>query len=108
MTNRINDLGGSAAAREWEARSGAFVNDTAPGMDGSVLGVNTVPASTEVTSQQFALTNRQRGRGRSLIVAALGGGLFALSLFLRGRARTRRAPRFGSFLFPKRRSLFAR
>lgn len=109
MNNGINDLGGGHAAREYDPRSGAFVDDTATGVDGSVLGAETVPERREATSQPSGLSTRLGGRGRSILAAAIGGGILALGLFLRGRARAREASMLARLLNRKRprRSLFA-
>lgn len=104
MTNGINDFGGGHAAVELDPRTGAFVNDTAPGTDGSVLGFDTTPEWADNSSSRYALSDRLRGRGRTILVAAIGGGLLALSLFLRGRSRSRRAAILDRVLL--RRSLF--
>jgi hypothetical protein len=107
MTNGITDLGGGHAPRELDASSGAFVNDTAPGVDGSTLGIHTVPASFEATGQRFALSERLRGRGPGLFAAALAGGLLALGWTLfGGRRRTRGSRTFAGFALggrPRRR-----
>ena len=70
-------------AYELDARSGAFVNDTLPGVDGSVLGANTVPEPSDETGRRsYALsTTAVRGlRGRGAWGAAVGGGLLALGV----------------------------
>jgi hypothetical protein len=99
MTQAIDDL---RAMPELDASSGAFVNDTAPGVDGSVLGVNTVPASAEedTAGQRYALTTGPRSRG--LLAAAIGGGLLALIVaFVGGGLRPRRG------FWPRRSRTFA-
>lgn len=67
---------------ELDARSGAFVNDTLPGIDGSVLGANSVPVPTDDADRaserrSYALTTTG---GRGVWGAALGGGLLALGV----------------------------
>jgi hypothetical protein len=111
MTNGITDLGGGHAPRELDASSGAFVNDTAPGVGGSTLGTNTVPASSEATGRRYALSERLPEQGRGIFAAALAGGLLALCwTLLGGRRRTRGSRRFAGFVFGSRprRRWFAR
>jgi hypothetical protein len=115
MTTGMNDVGGGHAARELDASSGAFVNDTAPGVDGSVLGVNTVPATADEESGQssrlsYTIANRVRGRGRSILLFAISGGLLALGSVLSRRLWTPRPRRFAGFALRSRRrgGLFTR
>jgi len=89
-------------AYELDARSGAFVNDTLPGLDGSVLGANTVPEpSSDISSSRrsYALTNL---RGRSLW-GAVGGGLLALGMAYMGRRMWATPPRSFLSMFMRRR-----
>lgn len=73
----------NGSAYELDARSGAFVNDTLAGVDGSVLGANTVPALSEKTSERrYALT---LPRNRNVWAAAIGGGLLTLGVAIMGR-----------------------
>jgi hypothetical protein len=96
MSNAIDNLSGAVAAYGLDPRSGAFVNDTAPGADGSAIGVNTVPDSSEDASAQAdGLTASARGRG--LWIAAIGGGMLALGVAL-----------WGGRLWPRRSRLFMR
>ena len=115
MTTEINDVGGGRAALELDASSGAFVNDTAPGVDGSVLGVNTVPSTAEGESGpssrlSYTIASRVRGRGRSILLAAIGGGLLALGTVLSIRLWSPEPRRFGGFALGRRarRGLFTR
>ena len=81
-------------AYELDARSGAFVNDTLPGIDGSVLGANTVPEPTgDVTEGRNSLTTIA---GSVLWGAAVGGGLLALGMAFVSRRLWQRPSR--SFL----------
>lgn len=92
----------SQAYDELDARSGAFVNDTLPGIDGSVLGANTVPEPGNDAGERrsYALTT---AGGRPLWQAAIGGGLLVLGMAYVGlRLRARPSPSFMS-LFARRR-----
>jgi hypothetical protein len=106
MNNAIDDLG----RVELDVRSGAFVNDTVPGADGSVLAVNTVPDSSVPTAgQTHAMATRLRERG--VWAAAVGGGLLALGVAWMGvRLWPRRTHTVASYFMRKRprRGLFSR
>jgi len=108
MESGIDNAVGGYTASELDARSGAFVNDTAPGVDGSVLAMNTVPASEEESSRSYLLAEGLRGRGRSIVLAAVGGGLLALAAFFGKRYYSPR-PRFPGLTIRsrRRRGLFA-
>jgi hypothetical protein len=70
-------------AYELDPRSGAFVNDTLAGLDGSVLGANTVPEPSDDAGgrRSYALTSVTRLRERGLWgAAAVGGGLLVLGM----------------------------
>jgi len=92
-------------AYDLDARSGAFVNDTLPGLDGSVLGANTVPESSDDAGgrRRYALTTVARLRERGLWGAAVGGGLLALGLAYLGTRLWATPPRSFLSSFARRR-----
>ena len=88
MNQGTHDFGGGHAAVELDPRSGAFVNATAPGVDGSVLGTNTELA---VVDRRFAWLPGLSARGRYVLGAALGAGLLALGWSLLANRPVRRS-----------------
>ena len=90
------------SAYDLDARSGAFVNDTLPGLDGSVLAANTVPEPSDDTSgrRSYALSTL---RGPGLWGAAVGGGLLALGIAYMSKRLWVTPPRSGFSLFMRRR-----
>lgn len=90
------------AGYELDARSGAFVNDTLPGTDGSVLGANTVPETSDKASgRSYALTTHlPKPR---LWQAAIGGGLLMLGMaYVGARMWTRPSRSFMSSFMRRR------
>ena len=105
MVPAIEDLGGGHSPSEFDASSGAFVNDTAPSLGGNGAPAHSVPGGppAEVRSPQTLATRRQRSL-KGVVAAAVGVTLLAFGwLLMKGSAEGRRRKARRSWFGAKRR-----